>query len=205
MCKEDALQNDSSPEEQMTALLAQWRLGDPAAGERLMQRVYQELRSLAAYYLRQERPDHTLQPTALVHEMYLRLMASPPAAWQDRAHFFAVAARQLRRVLVNYARDRQAGKRGGKQFKLALSDVHGLAEPQNEDFRMVDEALERLEKLDHRSAQVVELRFFGGLKEAEIAEVLGISVATVKRDWDFARAWLIQSLGSGDRTKFTPE
>lgn len=188
---------ENSDPQQVTTLLLQWREGDADAGNRLLKTVYSELRRLAAHYMRQERADHTLQATALVHEMYLRLVASGPVNWQNRAHFFAVAAQQLRRILVNHARDRQAGKRGGKQVKLALTDVNGLAEPRNEDLLLIDEALRELEKLDPRSAQVVELRFFGGLTEAEAAEALGVSLATVKRDWEFARAWLIQRLKSG--------
>lgn len=180
--------------DQVSALLVNWRDGDQEAGNRLFSTVYSELRKLAAHYLRQERPDHTLQPTALVHEMYLRLFASGPVNWQNRAHFFAVAAQQLRRILVNHARDRQAAKRGGKQVKLTLTEVNGIAQPCNEDLLLVDEALRHLEELDPRSAQVVELRFFGGLTEAEAAEALGTSLATVKRDWEFARAWLITHL-----------
>jgi RNA polymerase sigma factor (TIGR02999 family) len=177
-----------------TTLLQDWRRGDSKAAEQVLAAVYQELRRLAAHYLRQERPDHTLQPTALVHEMYLRLCASQPVDWQSRAHFFAVAAQQLRRILINHARDRQSVKRGGKQMKLALNDVNGLAGDHEGDLLEVHEALDRLAKLDARAAQVVELRFFGGLTELEAAEVLGISTATVKRDWDFARAWLLGQL-----------
>jgi RNA polymerase sigma factor (TIGR02999 family) len=122
--------------------------------------------------------------------LYFRLSASKAVDWQNRAHFFAVAAQQLRRILVNYARDRQALKRGGKQVKLALSEVNGLARPREQDVLDVDEALTRLATLDERAARVVELRFFGGLTEKAAAEALGISVATLKRDWTFARAWL---------------
>jgi RNA polymerase sigma factor (TIGR02999 family) len=133
----------------------------------------------------------------LVHELYFRLFAAEPVQWQNRAHFFAVAAQQLRRILVNYARDRQAQKRGGKRVKLALTDVNGMAEPREQDLLDLDRALDRLHDLDQRAARVVELRFFGGLTEMEAAEVLSISVATLKRDWDFARAWLIRQLRSG--------
>jgi RNA polymerase sigma factor (TIGR02999 family) len=184
----------SSESESFTALLVGWRRGDAGAAERVIAAVYQELRHLAAAHLRNERPDHTLEPTALVHELYLRLCASEPIDWQNRAHFFAVAARQLRRILINYARDRRAQKRGGSQVRLSLSQVHGLAEERRENLLEVNEALDRLAELDPRGAQIVELRFFGGLTEREAAEVLGISVATLKRDWDFARAWLVREL-----------
>lgn len=160
-----------------------------------MTTVYDELRRLAAHYMRQERPDHTLQATALVHELYLRLFQSEPVEWQNRAHFFAVAAQALRRILVNHARDRQAQKRGGKQVRLSLTDVNGLAEPAEHDLLEIEEALARLEQLDPRAARVVELRFFAGLTEAEAAEALGVSVATLKRDWAFGRAWLLRHLG----------
>jgi RNA polymerase sigma factor (TIGR02999 family) len=184
--------------EKVTALLAGWRAGDQHAAEKLAGTVYDEMRRLAARYMRNERPDHTLQATALVHEMYLKLFAGEPVEWQNRAHFFAVAAQQLRRILVNHARDRQAGKRGGKRVRLSLTDVNGVAQPCDQDVLNLDEALSRLEKLDERAARVVELRFFGGLTEVEAAEALQISVATLKRDWAFARAWLLRELGSSD-------
>ena len=159
-----------------------------------MELAYSELRRLAGHYLRAERPHHTLSATALVNEMYMRLAASEPIDWQNRAHFFAVAATQLRRVLVNYARDRQAQKRGGKQAKLSLTEVGELAQPEKLDLMALDDALTELGKLDPRASRVVELRYFGGLTEAEAAEVLGISIATLKRDWTWARAWLIAQL-----------
>ena len=186
---------DSLP---LTTLLAAWREGREGAAGQLISLVYGELRRLAQYYLRQERPDHTLEPTALVHELYLRLSAGEPVDWQNRAHFFAVAARQFRRILVNYARDRQAEKRGGKRVKVTLTEVNGLAAPEQQDLLELDDALEQLSALDERAARVVELRFFGGLTEKEAAEVLGISVATLKRDWEFARAWLITRLRRKD-------
>jgi RNA polymerase sigma factor (TIGR02999 family) len=182
----------------LTTLLQRWRSGDADAGEQLVGSVYSALRRLAAHYLRGERKDHTLSATDLVHELYIRLSASTPIDWQDRSHFFAVAAQQLRRILVNYARDRQALKRGGKQVKLALSEVSVLAQPSEPDVLDVDEALLRLEALDERAARVVELRFFGGLTEQETAAALNISIATVKRDWTFARAWLSSNIRSSD-------
>lgn len=176
----------------LTSLLLRWRAGDVAAGDQLMDVTYAELRKLAARYMRSERRGHTLQATALIHELYIRLFAAGPVQWENRTHFFAVAARQLRRIVVNYARDRQAAKRGGKQARLSLSDV-SLA-VRTTDVLEVDEALRRLEQLDSRAAEVVELRYFGGLTETEAAEAIGISVATLRRDWDFARAWLVQQL-----------
>ena len=175
-------------------LLRSWRNGDKRAADELMDTAYEELRRLAAHFMKQERPDHTLQATALVNELYVRLFASEPVAWQDRAHFFAVAARQLRRILVNHARDRRAGKRGAGAVRLSLTDVKGINKPLDEDLLAVDQALSRLEQLDKRAGQVVELRFFGGLQEKEAAAVLGISVPTLKRDWEFARSWLLTQL-----------
>ena len=158
------------------------------------QQLYDELRRLAAYYMQRERSNHTLQPTALVHEMYLRLFQGEGVQSQSRTHFFAIAAQVLRRVLVNYARDRQAEKRGGKQIRLSLTEVNGLAAPSEHDVLAIDEALRRLEQVDERAARVVELRFFAGLTEAEAAETLGVSTATLKRDWSFGRAWLLRHL-----------
>lgn len=179
-----------------TRWLAEWRNGSQEAADRLFAAAYQELRRLAAWHFQKERPGHTLQPTALVNELYIKLFAGEPVEWQNRAHFFAVAAQQLRRLLIDHARTRLAEKRGGGEVRLSLTEVNGLAAPRQEDLSELDHALRRLEELDQRSARVVELRFFGGLTEKEAAEVLGISVATLKRDWDFARAWLISQLKS---------
>ena len=178
----------------LTNLLANWRGGDAKAADQLIEVVYQELRALAGRYMRRERSDHTLQPTALVNEMFLRLSESQPMEWHDRAHFFAVAAQQLRRILVNYARDRNAEKRGGKRVKLTLSFANDVSEPRELDVLELEDALTRLEQFEPRAARVIELRFFAGLTEAESAEALGISVATLKRDWTFARAWLLRHL-----------
>jgi RNA polymerase sigma factor (TIGR02999 family) len=180
-------------------LLLEWRNGNNEAAEKFLNVVYDELRRLSAIYLRRERSDHTLQPTALVNELYLRLFTgAEPVSWNNRAHFFAVAAQTLRRILVDHARARRADKRGGEQIKLALADVQGwaAASPNDQDLIEVDEALRRLEQLEPRAAQVVELRFFGGLLENEVAEVLGVAPSTVKRDWRFARAWLTSQLRS---------
>lgn len=175
-------------------MLADWRNGNQHAGEQLFASAYQELRRLAAWHLRQERPGHTLQPTALVHELYVKLFGSESVDWQDRAHFFAVAAQQMRRLLIDYARARRAGKREGQRVRVSLSEIEGLAVSHDEDLLALDEALSRLDTLDPRATRVVELRFFGGFDEKEASAVLGVSVATVKRDWAFARAWLIKEL-----------
>lgn len=188
------MQEDSDSHE-ITGLLDQWRSGDPEASSRLMDLVYRELHRIAAREMRREHGEHTLQTTAVVHEAYLRICRSEPIDWKDRAHFYAVAAQQLRRVLVDHARRVRSEKRGGGAVKLSLWDSDGPAIGMDERVLAVDQALERLESLDPRAAKVVELRFFGGLSEAEAAEALQISVATVKRDWDFAKAWLAGQLG----------
>jgi RNA polymerase sigma factor (TIGR02999 family) len=180
----------------ITALLAAWRAGSEKARDEVVLIVYQELKSLAHHYLSQERPDHTLQTTALVHELYLKLCSSGPVDWQDRPHFLAVAARQLRHILIDYARTAARQKRGGGRVRVTLADLPDPATPREEEVISLDDALTRLEGLAARSAQVVEMRFFAGMTEKEIAEVTGTSVATVKRDWDFARSWLITQLAT---------
>jgi RNA polymerase sigma factor (TIGR02999 family) len=190
---------------QVTTLLHEWRQGNAAAGERFLGLVYDELRHLATRYLRQERRDHTLQPTALVHELYLRLFASEPIPWQNRAHVFAVAAHTLRRILVDHARAEQSAKRGGLQLKVTFTGVQQeLSTSPDHDVLVVNEALDRLAQLAPRAAQVVELRFFGGLEEKEVAEVLAVAPITVKRDWRFARAWLLTQFQPFDATD-TPQ
>jgi RNA polymerase sigma-70 factor (ECF subfamily) len=179
---------------EITGLLRAWRTGEPEAASRLMELVYGELHRLAARQMRRERDNHTLQTTALVHETYLRLCGSEPIDWQNRGHFFAVAAQQLRRVLVDYARRGQSEKRGGGQIKFSLADADCPVVDRDERLLAIDEGLTRLEALDERAARVIELRFFGGLSEKEAAQALGISVATLKRDWDFARTWLTAQL-----------
>ena len=179
----------------ITALLGRWREGDPQAADELIGLVYGHLHQIAAREMRREQDGHTLQTTAVVHEAYLRLFQAGPVAWRDRAHFFAVAARQLRRVLVDHARQRNSEKRGGGVVKLSLWESDGGGMCIDERLLAVDEALARLEALDARAAKIVELRFFGGLSEAEAAGSLGISVATLKRDWDFAKTWLTGQLG----------
>ena len=160
-----------------------------------MEAVYGELHRIADREMRREHAGHTLQTTAVVHEAYLRLSQSEPVDWRDRAHFFAVAARQLRRVLVDHARRRQSEKRGGGTVKLPLWESDGAAFGLDERLLAVNETLTQLESLDPRAAKVVEMRFFAGLSEAEAAEALEISVATLKRDWEFAKTWLTAQLG----------
>ena len=182
----------------VTEWLAAWRSGDVQARDQLFAVAYPQLRQIAARFLRQERADHTLDPTALVNELALRLLGSAPIAYTDRNHFFALAAQMMRRILIDHARARVAGKRGGVQERVNLSSVGEAlaAAPQSEDLLLLDDALSRLERADPRAAKVVELRFFGGLHEQEVADILGVSVITVKRDWKVARAWLIDQLQS---------
>jgi RNA polymerase sigma-70 factor, ECF subfamily len=177
--------------QQITAWLTNWREGDPDAQEKLFAAVYPELRQIAARFLHNERDHHTLEPAALVNELCIRLLGSRPIDYQDRAHFFAVAARAMRHILIDYARARAAGKRGGEQDRLSLSAVEGWGPAgSSDDMLALDQALSKLEKADPRAARVVELRFFGSLEEEEVAKVLNVSVITVKRDWKVARAWL---------------
>jgi RNA polymerase sigma factor (TIGR02999 family) len=179
---------------EVSEILSAWGHGDQDAGNKLIGIVYQELRRLAAYYLQSERGDHTLQPTALVHELYLKLFSAEPVQLQDRQHFLAIAARQLRYIVVDYARSKHAQKRGGHQAAISLDEVQGLEVPTDSRVIDLDRALGQLEALDARAAQVVELRFFGGLTDEEAGKALGISPATVKRDWNFARSWLLNQM-----------
>ena len=191
---------EDSDSHAITGLLDRWRRGDPEAASQLMDLVYGELHRIAAREMRREHGEHTLQTTAVVHEAYLRICRSEPIDWQDRAHFYAIAAQQLRRVLVDHARRVHSEKRGGDVVKLSLWDSDGPAIGIDERVLVVDQALGRLELLDPRAAKVVELRFFGGLSEAEAAEALQISVATLKRDWEFAKTWLTGQLSSSSRS-----
>lgn len=175
---------------EITRALHQMRSGDQSAERELMLLVYPELRRLAARFMRRERPGHTLQATALVHEAYLRLAGQQPQEWQDRAHFFGAAANVMREILVDHARKQQSAKRGGGKQKINLDEVLLISSENAETVLRVDEALSRLQKYDPRQCRVVEMRFFVGLTETEIAEVLGVGVRTVKRDWNMARAWL---------------
>lgn len=182
----------------ITQRLVAWSNGDPEALEGLMQIVYNELRRLANHYLRSERPDHTLQPTALVHEAYLRLTGQNRVHWQNRAHFFGVAAQMMRRVLVDHARASCRAKRGGSAYKVPLEETMNLCQRQDEQIVELDEALTRLRTIDSRKSDVVELRYFGGMSVEETAEVLGVSCNTVMRDWNMAKAWLYQELRKND-------
>jgi RNA polymerase sigma factor (TIGR02999 family) len=182
----------------VTELLQQWSQGDDAALAELTPLVYEELRRLAHHYMEGERPDHTLQTTALVNEAYLRLADQTSPNWQSRAHFFAVAARAMRRILVSYARSNRAQKRGGGAGTIELDEAAILSPEQSNEIVDVHEALERLGRLDERKARVVELKYFGGLNHDEIAEVMKISTITVRRDWVFAKAWLHNELHSVD-------
>jgi RNA polymerase sigma-70 factor, ECF subfamily len=179
----------------VTRLLARARLGDSAASAQLIEEVYRELRSIAGRCLRAERPGHTLQATALVHEAYLRLAGQHGMEWESRAHFFSVAARMMRRVLLDYARKHHAVKRGGGGLRQTLDEGMLISEDKLANVLAMDEALERLAVLDPRQAQIVELRFFGGLQVEEIATVLQVSEPTVKREWRSARAWLAHEMG----------
>jgi RNA polymerase sigma factor (TIGR02999 family) len=180
----------NAPEsEPITELLVAWGHGDSAARDRLVPLVYRELRRRAAGYLRQERADHTLQPTALVHEVYLRLVDQDRAQWKNRSQFFGLAANMMRRILVDHAREHKAQKRG-RGLKVSLEGVDVAAGQQEVDLVALDAALEELSALDPRQGQIVELRYFGGLSIEETAHALDLSPATIKREWTMARAWL---------------
>src|SRR5213595_1103741 len=178
----------------VTQLLMDWSHGDDAALAELTPLVYEELRRLAHHFMEGQRPDHTLQTTVLVNEAYLRLADQTNPNWQSRAHFFAVAARAMRQILVNYAKSSRAQKRGGGGLKVELDEAALVSPEQSKEIVDLHEALERLAALDSRKAQVVELKYFGGLNYDEMAEVLKISPITVRRDWRFARAWLYTEL-----------
>ena len=180
--------------EDVTALLVAWNRGDPAANSRLMSLVYDDLRRVARRRLRAERVDHSLAPTALVHETYVRLIDLRRVAWQNRAQFFAIAARLMRQILVDHARAHTAEKRGGQALKVPLADNAAATGPRDVELLDLDAALDKLEVLDARLSELVTVRFFGGLSVEEAAEALGVSAATVKRDWSRARAWLFREL-----------
>jgi len=179
---------------QVTALLTALRGGDAAAKDELLTIVYPELRRIAAHYMRQERPEHTLRTTGLVHEVYVRLFGRARLGWQNRAHFFAAVAREMRHILVEHARARNRKKRPEGNVLVSLSDVDAAASERTEDLVALDEALSRLEQVDPRASRVVELRFFTGLSEREAAEAMNTSVSTLKRDWNFAKVWLFDQL-----------
>jgi RNA polymerase sigma-70 factor (ECF subfamily) len=182
------------PPEGITQLLIDWGKGDQAALEKLMPLVYSELRRLAGNYLRRERGEHTLQPTALVNEAYLKLVDQRNAKWQNRAHFFGIAAQLMRRILVDHARRHQAVKRGGSARRISITSAEKFAKQPEVDLLALNEAMDKLAAMDPQQSRIVELKFFGGLSIEEIVEVLGVGHATVERDWKMARAWLRRQL-----------
>jgi RNA polymerase sigma factor (TIGR02999 family) len=183
----------------VTQILRNWSDGNETASEELMPLVYEELRRLARDYLRRERADHTLQPTALVHEAYLRLVDDKRVSWQDRAHFYGIAARLMRRILVDHARARNTQKRGGLERKVVLDEATDLSPAGTPDLVALDEALHDFAKTYPRKSKVVELKFFGGLEAAQIADLLQVSEKTVLRDWTFAKLWLCRQLNASAR------
>lgn len=185
-----------SPSGEVTRLLIAWNAGDRDAVERLMPLVYGELREIAERHFRRERPGHTLQPTAVVHEAYFRLVDQTRVTWKNRGHFFAIASQAMRRILIDHARAREADKRGGRDKQVTLDVGVASPEPANDvDLLALDEALVRLKELDEPQARIVELRFFGGLSIEETAEAMETSPSSVKRDFRSARAWLFRELG----------
>jgi RNA polymerase sigma factor (TIGR02999 family) len=184
----------------VTQLLIGWGKGDKEALDQLVPIVYEELRRQAARYLRRERVGHTLQTTALIHEAYLRLVDQKNVHWQNRAHFFGIAAQLMRRILVDHARTKKRAKRGGSDVRVSLGDVQAVVKGKDLDVVALDEALDRLSEIDEQQSKIVELRFFSGLTVEETAEVLGISTATVKRDWSMAKAWLHREISSDEQS-----
>ena len=189
------LLDEASPNE-ITQQLIAWSNGDEAALEKLIPAVYQELRRMADYYLRGESAGHSLQPTALVHEAYLRLIDQTKVEWHNRAHFFGVAAQMMRRILIDHAKTKHRVKRGGNAVKVLLDENANFTHGRASELLALDEALQELAKLDQRKSQIVELRYFGGLTVEETAQVLGISDKTVMRHWSLAKAWLYQELSN---------
>lgn len=183
----------------ITQLLIEWRDGDQTALNRLIPLVHQELRRLAHHYLKQERPEHTLQTTALVNEAYLKLVDHKDMHWQNRAHFFAVAAQAMRRILVDHARSRDAIKRGRGVAVITLDEAAAIADTQAADLLALNDALDQLALLDARKSRIVELRYFGGMTVEEAAEVLGLSPTTVNREWQSAKTWLLRTMGRPDK------
>lgn len=183
----------TSPQD-LTQLLLNWRKGDKAALDQMTPALYEELRRIARFFLANERPDHTLQPTALVHEAYIRLISQRAVDWRNRAHFLGLAATMMRRILINHAQARHAAKRQGQANSVALEDALGIFTNPRVDLLELNQILEQLTELDPQQGRVVELRYFGGLTIEETAEVLGISPATVKREWTIARLWLLHKM-----------
>ncbi len=185
-----------SPPNQITQLLLAWSEGDTRAHEKLVPLVYEQLHRMAQRYMRRERPGHTLQTTALVHEAYMRLVGAENLHWQNRAHFYAVSARLMRRILVDIARTKNNLKHGGGPLQVSMDEALAVSSEPSADVLALDEALSRLSAMHARQAEIVELRYFGGLKEEEIAEVLKVSLRTVQQDWRLARLWLYRELRS---------
>ena len=181
----------------VSQLLKAWGKGDVQARENLVPLVYRELRRRAGAYLRHERTDHTLQPTALVHEAYVRLIGQDRVDWQNRAHFFGIASQMMRRILVDHAREHRAAKRPGGAVRVTLGDRIGAAQPPDCDLLLLDQALTELAAIEARQADIVEMRYFGGLSEQEVADVLSLSRATVTREWQTARRWLYRRMTVG--------
>ena len=181
----------------VSVLLQAWGKGDLEAREKLMPLVYSELRRRAAAYLRRERADHTLQPTALVNEAYLRIVGQQGVEWQNRAHFCGIAAQMMRRILVDHARGRGRGKRLGTGVRVTLTENIGKADPPDCELLLLDQALHELSSIDPQQAQIVELRYFGGLTESEVADVLTVSRSTVTREWTIAKGWLYRRMTGG--------
>ena len=189
------MEDNAENSRNITRMLKDWSGGNREALDELLPFVYNELHRQASRYLRRERNDHTLQTTALINEAYMKLIDQSEVEWQNRAHFFAIAAQTMRRILVDYARTRKREKRGGDDVKLQLDDAMNVSTKEKSiDLVALDEALNRLAEFDERQAKVVELRYFSGMTEEETAEVLGISPATVRRDWNMAKAWLYGQL-----------
>lgn len=189
----------SAPSETVTGLLLQWRDGDRKAFDRLFPLVYQELRRLAKGYMRRQRAGHTLQTSALINETYLRLIDHKNMRWQNRAHFFAVAAQAMRRILVDHARRRGYAKRGGGALQVSLDEAATIASDRSEELLVLDEALTELAGFDERKSRIVELRYFGGLSVEETAHVLEVSPVTVMREWRGAKLWLLRSMSNNSR------
>ncbi len=183
---------------EVTQLLIQWSNGDKAALDKLMPLIYEELRQLARHYMNRERAGHTLQTTALVNEAYLRLINRKQVHWQNRAHFFAIAAHLMRSILVDHARSHAYAKRGGGARKIALDEALAVSQQRAADVVALDDALKRLAEIDRQQSRIVELKFFGGLTIEETAEVLGLSPATIKREWSTAKAWLYHELNRNE-------
>jgi RNA polymerase sigma factor (TIGR02999 family) len=187
-----------SSSETITDLLIRWREGDKAALDNLIPLVYKELRRMASYYMRHRRPGDTLQTTALINEAYLRLVDHKNMRWQNRAHFFAVAAQAMRRILVDHARSRNAAKREGDGLKVSLDEAADVCQQRAEELITLDDALKELARFDARKNRIVELRYFGGLSVEETAQVLEVSEVTVKREWRAARLWLLRAMRGGE-------